>query len=78
MIGCCEPDEIRWIINSFARENEILFKQVMQIQYYSRGSLTRSDVWSMCATEREQQIDFINDRIKDAGELIKKGISVYY
>lgn len=50
----------------------------MQIQYYSRGALSRNDVWSMCATEREQYIDFINDRIKDAGELIKKGINVYY
>ena len=78
MIGCCEIEEIQWIINSFARENEILFKQLMQIQYYSRGALSRADVWSMCATEREQYIDFINDRIKDAGELIKKGINVYY
>jgi hypothetical protein len=78
VIGCCNSEEIRWVIDSFARENDTLIKQLNQIQYYSRGAINRTDAWSMCATEREQIIDFINDRIKDAGEMIKRGISVYY
>jgi hypothetical protein len=45
--------------------------------YYYRGALQRDDAWALSYVEREMMISFLNDRFKDAGEMIKKKIPVF-
>lgn len=77
MIEAGEASTAR-LINSFARDNEALFDQLYQIQYYFRGALTREDTWAMSAVEREKAIEFLNKRFKEVGELIKNRVPVFW
>jgi len=65
------------LINSFTQQNEILIKSLMNILYRFRGALNREDIWMMSPIERDYAVDFINERIKEAGDLIKKQIPVF-
>jgi len=78
VIGSGDQASITRIIDSFAQDNEALFDQLYQIQYYFRGALTRDDIWAMCAVEREKAIDFLNKRFKEVGELIKNRVPVFW
>lgn len=42
-----------------------------------RGSLNRDDVWAQSHVEREMIIEFLNERFKDAGDMMKKQIPVF-
>jgi hypothetical protein len=65
------------MISSFTRQNESLIHQINQLMYYFRGSLGRDDAWALSYVEREIAISFINDRFKDAGEMMKAQIPVF-
>lgn len=65
------------MLNSFARDNDFLMDQLIQIQYYCRGSLNRDDLWQLTPYERDKYLDFINKKFEEAGELIKKQIPVF-
>ena len=54
--------------------NRYSFNQMM---YYFRGSLGRDDVWALSYLERELMITFLNERFKEAGDLMKKKIPVF-
>jgi hypothetical protein len=77
VIGTRNPEITNSVISSFTRQNEELTKSLIQLQYYFRGAYTRDDVWTMSHAERELSIEFLNNRFKDAGELIKKSIPVF-
>lgn len=77
MIGTRNPEFITTMISSFTQANEVLANTINQIMYYFRGSLTRDDAWAMCFTEREIAVQFINDRFKDAQEMMKAQIPVF-
>ena len=77
MIGSHNNLIISSVISSFTRQNEELMKSLLQLQYYFRGSLTRDDVLAMSFSEREIAIGFLNDRFKEAGELMKRQIPVF-
>ena len=77
MIGSHNNLIISSVISSFTRQNEELMKSLLQLQYYFRGSLTRDDVLAMSFVEREIAIGFLNDRFKEAGELMKRQIPVF-
>lgn len=67
------------ILKSFADENDSLMSQLLDIQYYFRGSLTRDDIWMMSPIEREHAVDFLNKRFKEIGEIAKKtGATPFY
>lgn len=78
MIDTGDESIINNVINSWARENERLFDQLYQIQYYFRGALTRDDVWAMVPLEREKSVEFLNNRFTEVGEMMKKQIPVFY
>lgn len=77
MIGTRDQGIISQLISSFTRQNEDLVKQLFQLQYYFRGSMTRDDIYSMSYAERELAIEFINTRMEEARAAIAKGVSVY-
>lgn len=77
MIGFNDTEVIASVISAFTRQNEDLVKSIYQLMYYYRGALGRDDVWSLSHAERELAIEFLNERFKDAGELIKKQIPVF-
>ena len=77
MIGSNDPEIIRSVISSFTLQNEALVNQLYQLMYYFRGALGRDDAWSMSFIEREMAITFINERFKDAADLMKKQIPVF-
>lgn len=77
MIGTGRPEIIEQVIRSFTQQNEDLVKSLIQIRYYSRGALSRDDVWALTPAERELEVEFLNGRFKDAGELMKKQIPVF-
>lgn len=65
------------LINSFTQQNENLIKLLMFILYRFRGALQREDVWMMSPIERDLAVEFINERVKEAGDLMKKQIPVF-
>ena len=77
MIGSGNNEIITSVISSFARQNEALIKQINQMLYYMRGSLNRDDVWAQSHVEREMIVEFLNERFKDAGDMMKKQIPVF-
>lgn len=77
MIGSGNSEHITSLIASFTQSNEALIRQLNQIMYWFRGALGRDDVWAMSHLERELAISFINDRFKEAGELMKNRIPVF-
>ena len=77
MIGSGNNEIITSVISSFARQNEGLIKQINQMMYYYRGSLGRDDAWALSHVEREMMIEFLNERFKDAGDMMKKQIPVF-
>jgi len=78
VIGSGDGALISSVIDSFARENEALIDSLMQIRYYSRGSLSRDDMWALTYIEREKEIEFLNKRFKEVGELLKKQVPVFW
>jgi hypothetical protein len=78
VIGSRDADLIAAVINTFARDNEALFDQLYQIQYYSRGCLSRDDIWAMAPIERDKWVEFLNKRFKEVGEMLKKQVPVFW
>lgn len=76
-MGSGDSELITGVISSFTRDNQLLKKQLLDIQYYMRGSLSRDDVWQLTPLEREEHVEFLNARFEQAGELIKKDVSVF-
>jgi len=65
------------IIKSFTQQNEDLIKSIFQLIYYYRGALSRDEAWSLCHSERELAIEFLNGRFKEAMDMIKKQVPVF-
>lgn len=68
---------ITGIISSFARDNELLTKQLIDIQYWMRGAFQRDDIWQLTPYEREQYVEYLNNRFESAGEMMKKQVPVF-
>ena len=77
MIGSNNNVVIASVIASFTQQNESLIKSLQSLQYYFRGAYGRDDMWAMSYLEREVAIEFINVRFKEAGDLMKKHITVF-
>lgn len=77
MIGSGNNEVIASVISSFTRQNEELVRSLQQLLYYYRGALGRDDAFAMCHSEREICIAFLNERFKDAGDMMKKQIPVF-
>ena len=77
MIGTNNNEIITSVISAFTQQNEALIHQLNQLLYYFRGALGRDDVWAMSFIEREMSIAFINDRFKEAKDLIKNNVPVF-
>lgn len=77
MIGQNRPDLVQQVIAAYTRENDLLVDQLMSIQYWYRGAITRDDMWQLTPYEREKSIDFLNKRFKEAGDMMKKQIPVF-
>lgn len=78
MIGTNDQALIARVIQGYARENARLVDQLVQLQYYFRGSLTRDDIWAMSPIERERWTEFLNKRFEEIGDMMKKGVTVSY
>lgn len=65
------------MIAAFTRDNDRLFDQLQHILYYFRGALGRDDVWRLNPYEREKAVEYINQRMKDAGDMMKKQVPVF-
>ena len=77
MIGSGNPEVISSVISSFTRQNEAFIKQLNQMMYWFRGSMGRDDLWVMSYAERELAIAFLNERFKEASDLMKKHVPVF-
>lgn len=49
---------------SFDKESKMLRKEIVEIMWYMRGSLSRNEAWSLSPTEREEIIEYITERMK--------------
>ncbi len=78
MIDSGDAAVIADVIGSYTRDNDRLVDQLLQLQYYWRGALSRDDIYAMCPVEREKATEFINNRFKEIGEAMKNGITVSY
>lgn len=77
MIGTNNQELISQVIAGFTRDNDALIDQLVKLEYYFRGSLTRDDVWQLTPYEREKRIEFLNTRFEDAQKLIKNDVAVF-
>lgn len=78
MIDSGDEAVIARVIDSYTRDNDRLVDQLLQLQYYWRGAMSRDDMWAMSPIEREKATEFINNRFKEIGEAMKKGITISY
>lgn len=63
------------VLSSFAHQGESLMKTVWFIMYYFRGAMSKDDAWNLTPAERDSSIAFIQERFKEAGEMIKAKLS---
>jgi hypothetical protein len=63
---------ITQVLKMYAAENDALMTQLLDIQYYFRGAITRDEIWQMVPVEREAAVAFLNKRFKEIGEIAKK------
>lgn len=71
MIATRDPIIINSVIDTWVRESAGLTDDVVFLQYYMRGALTRDDCWQLTPFERERYKQFIEKRFKEAGEYVK-------
>lgn len=51
----------------------MLLDSIWQLVYYYRGALQYNEAMFMSPMERESAVEFINKRMKEAGDMMKKG-----
>ena len=49
---------------SFDKDSKMLRKEIVEIMWYMRGSLSRSEAWALSPTEREEMVEYITERMK--------------
>jgi hypothetical protein len=57
------PEDIPDLISKMARDRKELSKQINEIMWYSRGSLSREEAWTLCIEERKEHSEAIEKRI---------------
>ena len=77
MIETGEVEKISKFIGSLTQQNEQLYKSLLSLAYYWRGTFSMDDILTRSPNERELMVTFLNERFKDAGEMIKNGVSVF-
>lgn len=57
------PEEIQVLLNQYESESKALTKQVVEICWYMRGSVTWDQAWNLSPNQRKVIYDLINDNI---------------
>lgn len=57
-------EQLRAFLGSFEREQKKLRKEIVEIMWYMRGSLSREEAWTLCSSEREEYMEYIAERMK--------------
>jgi len=58
------PDSIGAFLDRFAHERKELSKQINEIMWHSRGSLSREEAWTISIDERRDCVAAIEKRIE--------------
>lgn len=77
MIGSRQPEFINQVVSTLSRESDALLNELIALQYYSRGAISRDDAYSMTPGERQRFNDFLEKKFEEANKLIKGGVSVF-
>jgi hypothetical protein len=51
-------------LREYKEEQYALRKEIMEIMWSMRGSISRKEAWSLSVTERKDLMKYINGRIK--------------
>ena len=78
MIQSKNLNAITQVTNQYTLENITLTKSIYQLIYYFRGGLSREDAWAMSPAERDIAFEFLQERMKEVGDLVKKQIPVFW
>lgn len=69
MIRSGNDAEIQGLITQLGKSTKSLVRTAIELAYFSRGSLSYSDVMAMSAGERELAAEFINHRLEIASKM---------
>lgn len=62
-------DEIRNLIILLKKEVKMLITEAIELSYFSRGSISYTDILNMSPEEREMVRDFLENRLKQAQKM---------
>jgi hypothetical protein len=51
-------------LGDFERESKALRKEIVEIMWYMRGSLSRNEAWALSPAERDEYAAYIGERLK--------------
>jgi hypothetical protein len=51
-------------LRSYEKEQKSLRKQIVDIQWYSRGALSREEAWTLSPEERTDWMEMAEERMK--------------
>jgi hypothetical protein len=57
-------EQLEDFIGNFEKDAKALRKEIVEIMWYMRGSLSRNEAWCLSPTEREEYANYIGERMK--------------
>lgn len=64
--------------DTFESEVRGLYKNGIELMYYMRGALSKDEMLTLTAFEREMFAEFLKDRLKEEKEKGKVGMNMVY
>lgn len=57
-------EQLRAFLGSMSTDQKKLRKEIVEIMWYMRGSLSREEAWTLSSMEREEYMEYIAERMK--------------
>lgn len=57
-------EQLEKFIKGFDAEQKMLRKEIVEICWYMRGSIARTEAWALSPKEREEIVEYIGERMK--------------
>lgn len=57
-------EQLKEFLSSLERDQKKLRKDIVEIMWYLRGSLSRQEAWTLSPLERDEYIEYISERMK--------------
>ena len=64
LLRLTNAEQLRAFLSSFEKDKKRLSREIVEIMWYMRGSLSREEAWTLSSAEREDYMEYIAERMK--------------